>query len=150
LPFLRKGFLKSANRPNHLYCSINASPVAAVFVALLFMFMVGFVPNDRRPVSIDWPVVPHAHKLPYALREDAIEIAITRNGAVYFCNRRTRPLSLPNQIRTAVYDGSEKRIYLVADARAKYGDVKAILAQIQSSGVENVSLLVETPYHSPF
>jgi hypothetical protein len=36
------------------------------------------------------------------------------------------------------------------DARAKYGDVKAVLPFMQLSGAENLRLLAEMPYHPHF
>jgi len=42
----------------------------------------------------------------------------------------------------------EKRIYLNVDARAKYGDVNALLPYIQLSGIEDVSILGENAFHS--
>lgn len=145
MPFLRRGFLKSANRPNNLYCRIDPSPAAAIFIALLYMFLILSAYHGTPSHSSDLPRAIHARKLPFALREDAIEIVLTRDGSAYFCGQKVRPRFLPNQIRTAVYGGAEKRIYIRADARGKYGDVEAILSQIQASGVENVSFLVEVP-----
>ena len=100
--------------------------------------------------SADRITLQHAKTLPKANREDAIFITITRDGSLYFQNSRVIPDQVPNKIRDAVLNGAEKRIYLVLDARARYGDLNALLPYIQLSGVENVSILAETPYHSGF
>jgi len=52
---------------------------------------------------------------------------------------------LPEEIRQGVRNGAEKRTYLNADARAKYGDTIAVLDQIRLAGIEKVSLLTEQP-----
>ena len=112
----------------------------------MFLILIG---THATPIhSVDLPTVAHARRLPFALREDAIKITITRDGAIYFRGQKIRPQFLPNQIRNALYGSAERRIYLLADARAKYGDVKAVILQIQYSGVENISILAETPNRS--
>ena len=57
---------------------------------------------------------------------------------------------MPNKIREAVVNGAEKRVHLNVDARAKYGDVNALQPYIQLSGVENLSILAESPYPAHF
>jgi len=37
--------------------------------------------------------------------------------------------------------GGERKGYLKADARAKYGDVKAVIACIKGAGIENIGLI---------
>jgi biopolymer transport protein TolR len=150
MAFLRKGFLKSANRRNELFCRLDPAPFAAIIFALLYIFLgqLGTTDGPGHLWAADRVTVQHARNLPKAVREDAISIAVTRDGSLYFRNSRVVPDQLPNKIRDAVLNGAEKRIYLVVDARAQYGAVNALLPYIQLSGIENVSILTETPYHS--
>jgi hypothetical protein len=69
--------------------------------------------------------------MPGAEREDAMQISVTRDGRIYFRNNIIMLQDLPEQIRQGVQNGAEKRIYLNADARAKYADVLAVLDQIR-------------------
>jgi biopolymer transport protein ExbD len=147
MAFLRKGFLRSANRRNELLCRLDPAPFAAIVFALLYLLM-GDVGDSHHPHhgwTVDRVTVQHAQNLPNAIREDAIWITIKRDGSIYFQNSRAVPVDLPDKIRDAVLNGAEKRIYLRVDARAKYGDVNDLLPYIQLSGVENVSFLTETP-----
>jgi biopolymer transport protein ExbD len=149
MAFLRKGFLKSANRRNELYCRIDPAPIAAIFFAFVDMFLgdIAF-PHAHRTVFVDRASTRHSRYLPKASREDAIVISLTRDGAVYFRYTRLRPAELPNRIHDCVLNGAEKRIYLNVDARAKYGDVNAILPYIRLAGIENVTFLTEQPYNA--
>ena len=149
MAFLRKGFLKSANRRNELLCRLDPAPFAAIVFALLYLLM-GDIHHPHHGWTVDRVTVQHTQNLPNAIREDAIWITIMRDGSIYFQNSRAVPVELPDKIRDAVLNGAEKRIYLQVDTRAKYADVKALLPYIQLSGVENVSFLTETPYHSGF
>lgn len=51
---------------------------------------------------------------------------------------------LPNSMRGAALDGSEKKIYLLMDAGARYGDVKTLLPEIQLTGIEKAFFINET------
>ena len=82
------------------------------------------------------------------MRDDAIKIMLVRDGSVFFGNSKIYPDDLPDRIRDAVRNGAEKRIYLELDARARYGDVNALLHQILRSGIENVSILAYSPYRA--
>jgi biopolymer transport protein ExbD len=101
-------------------------------------------------ISVDRVTLQHAKNLQKAIREDSIWITVRRDGQVYFRNSRILPGQLPDNVREAVLDGAEKRIYLNVDARAKFGDVNRLLPYIQLSGIENLSIVTETPYNSGF
>ena len=142
MPFLRRGFLKSAHRPNYLYCRIDPIPFLGFAFVLLCAFMTS-EPTITRDVSIDLFASSHAHSVPAAMKWDAIHIAVTRDGSVYFADSKVTIDELPNRIRDATLNGAEKKIYLVVDARAVYGDVKTVLSQIQLAGIERVCFLTE-------
>ncbi len=115
-------------------------------LALLFLLMPG-TPHDRREPSVDLIVARHSTRMPGALKEDAMQITVGRDGTIFFRDHRIVLAELPNEIREGVQNGAENRIYLKVDARAKYGDAKAVLNQIGLAGLEHVSLLTETPLH---
>jgi biopolymer transport protein ExbD len=39
--------------------------------------------------------------------------------------------------------GSERKVYLKVDTRAKYGDAAAAIDQIRESGIENIGLITD-------
>jgi len=46
----------------------------------------------------------------------------TRDGKIYFRNVPISAKNLPDKIREGLKNGAEKKVYLRADARARYGD----------------------------
>jgi len=142
MPYLRRGFLKSAHRPNYLYCHIDAFPMLALTLVLLMMFLLAS-PYPHHGVTVDRVKSAHAHRVPAATKEDAIRVAVFRDGTVYVGTQRVEPDVLSNRIRDAVLNGAEKKVYLIVDARAQYGDVNAVLPQIRLAGIERVCLLTE-------
>ncbi len=115
-------------------------------LALVFLMMFGLgygYPVHPRYAQADMAVTEHSTLQPGARREDALEVAITRDGMVFFRNHKILLGDLPDLLRQAVRDGAENTVYFKADARVKYGDVKAVLDQIQQSGLQNISFLTE-------
>jgi biopolymer transport protein ExbD len=50
-------------------------------------------------------------------------------------------LQMPDKIREGLKNGAEKKVYMRADARARYVDVKQILVEIRQAGIENICFL---------
>jgi len=100
-------------------------------------------PLPHSGVSVDLTKSQHSRRLPGALREDALRVVVTRDGRFYLGNQGAAPEAPPGHIRVGIGGGGEARVYILADARVKYGDVKMILHQIRLAGVENVSFLTE-------
>ena len=66
-----------------------------------------------------------------------------RDGKIYFRNVPISAKNLPDKIREGLKNGAEKKVYLRADARARYGDVKQALIEIRQTGIDNVCFLAE-------
>ena len=140
-------FLNALKGKNSLYCRIDVWGFVSVMLALLFLLMPNATHYHDLPVvpSVDLTETHHAIPMPGAAREDAMRISITRDGKVYFRNHKVALDDLPDEIQEGLRNGAERKIYLAVDARAKYGDARAILGQIRLAGIENVSLLAEKP-----
>jgi biopolymer transport protein ExbD len=116
--------------------------VAAVLSAVGVMAQMT-VPQPYHGFSTDLPKLRGAISLPHAMREDAMIVTIMRDGAVFFRNDRVSPERLADALRKDVKSGSEKRVYIRADARALYRTVKQVLDAVQQAGLVNVSFLAD-------
>ena len=86
----------------------------------------------------------HSRLTPHAIREDALQVVVTRDGRLFLGTHEVVPKELPHQLREGVRAGAENRVYLMVDSRAKYGDVKPALNKISLLGVRNVSFLTQS------
>jgi biopolymer transport protein ExbD len=84
--------------------------------------------------------------MPGAMREDAMKIMIMMDGVIYFGNHRVVAEELPEEIRERVRNGAERKIYLVVDQRAKYGNAEKVLDQVRLAGIREISILTDQPY----
>jgi biopolymer transport protein ExbD len=115
-------------------------------LVLLFIVMFGnMYPTHRHLLPVDVPVTQHSTMQPGAAQDNSLIVTVTRDGTVYFLNARISPADLPKALREAAGERAEKTVYVKADARAKYGDVKAVLDQIRQSGLQNITFLTNHP-----
>ena len=134
--------LRAAKRKSNYYARLDATALAGVLLALLIMFMVYQTPRDLRG-SVDLPHALYCSAQPGAMREDAIRIAISRDGRIYL-NRSAVPLEkLPKLIREEVSAGSERKVYISVDSRASNSDAESVLDQIRSAGITRVAFLTD-------
>jgi biopolymer transport protein ExbD len=136
---------KAKRRRNRFHLNIDLSALLAVMVVLLFIliFGPGFLPYHHPRITADLPVTQHATSQPSARREDEIRVSIKKDGSLYFRTQRVSPEDLPEMIRQAVRVGAERKVYVAADAHAKYGDVAGVVNQIRLSGIDNITFLTE-------
>jgi len=97
----------------------------------------------------DLPEARHSVEMPRANREDALVIAITRDGKVYCGPDRLWLEELPATIRERLNAGAERKAYLKVDRWAKYGLVINVLNAVRSAGVENIGFLAENVRTTP-
>jgi biopolymer transport protein ExbD len=129
-----------------LRTSIDISAFLSVMFALTFVVMFGnLYPTHSHSMPADVPITQHSTRQPGAQRDDSLIVVVTRDGSIYFRNARFSPSDLPDALRDAARQSAEKSVYIKADARAKYGDVKLVLDQIRLSGLQNITFLAEHP-----
>jgi biopolymer transport protein ExbD/biopolymer transport protein TolR len=129
--------------------NINVTPMVDVMLVLLIIFMV-ITPMLQNKVVIDMVAVVNPVAMPDADKEDAIVVAITRDGGVFLGQNKTSIDVLGNQVRDKLADNpSNKTIYVRADARAEYLAVENAIDAVRTAGVEDVGLLMQKREGNP-
>lgn len=114
---------------------------AGVVLALLVILMV--IPQ---PVHHTWPPLAktdHAIPMPGAYREDALIVAVLRDGKMFFDNSQTDPEQLPARIKERLSQGAPGMVYIKADRRARYRSVAKAVDGIRAAGMQEFVLLTE-------
>jgi biopolymer transport protein ExbD/biopolymer transport protein TolR len=122
--------------------SPNVIPMADIMLVLLIIFMV-VTPMLQKGKQVDLASVNNTHEMQNADKDDAIIVAITRNGDLFLGSTKTTKDDLTNQIKDRISNRLDKTVYVKSDARAKYGDVVAAVDEIRSAGVDQLGLLTE-------
>jgi biopolymer transport protein ExbD/biopolymer transport protein TolR len=87
--------------------------------------------------------------MPDADKEDALVVAVMRDGKVYFGNDQIAPDQLTNKIKDKLANKVDKRVYVRADARAKFGSVVEVVDNVRAAGVDDLGLLTDQRRTTP-
>jgi biopolymer transport protein ExbD/biopolymer transport protein TolR len=120
----------------------NVIPMADIMLVLLIIFMV-VTPMLGHGHDVNMATVPRPEDLPNADKDDAIIVAVAREGDIYIGTNKTDEALVTATIRDMVKDRIEKTIFIKSDRRAKYVDVTKVVDDVRSAGVDEVGLLTE-------
>jgi len=130
------------NEGGKINSNINVTPMVDVMLVLLIIFMV-ITPMLQNKVAIDMAKVNNAVAMPDADKDDAIVVAITRDGGVYLGQDKIATSELGAKVRDKLADTPGKTIYIRADARAQYRAVEDAIDAVRTAGVDEVGLLTQ-------
>jgi biopolymer transport protein ExbD/biopolymer transport protein TolR len=122
--------------------NINVTPMVDVMLVLLIIFMV-ITPMLQKGVSVDLAKVNNPVQMPDADKEDALLVAVMRDGKIYFGNDMITPDALTEKVKDRLANRVDKRVFIRADARAKYGTVVEVVDNVRAAGVDDLGLLTE-------
>ena len=122
--------------------NINVTPMVDVMLVLLIIFMV-ITPMLQNKVAIDMAKVENAIPMPDADKDDAIVVAITRDGGIFLGQNKVALSELGGQVTTKLADTPGKTIFVRADARAQYRAVEDAIDAVRTAGVDQVGLLTQ-------
>ncbi len=137
------GWTKTAVRwPNRIQWKIDAYAVVGFAFTFLVIFMT-IRPMVTLGFMADLPRARFVSPVPGAAREDAQIVSVSRDGQIFYRNVKVRIGDLPEQIRESIRNGADRKIYVRADARARYGDIGQVLDEIRKTGIQNVCFFAE-------
>ena len=130
--------------------TINVTPMVDVMLVLLIIFMV-ITPMLQKGASVDMAQANNPVAMQDADKEDAILIAVTRQGDIFLGSNKIAIDQLTNAVKDKLErkSGSDKRAFVKADKYAKYGDVVNVVDNVRSAGVDELGLLTEQSHNAP-
>ena len=133
---------KLHHRTAKLINKIDVSAFAGIMFVLLFIMMAPVRYEHPRGMDVDLAHVLHPVSMPGANREDAMRVAVMRDGRVFFGSERIDPSFLDVKIEERLQDKSvERNVYILADRRARWGAVKPVLDGVRSAGILRVTFV---------
>ena len=120
----------------------NVIPMADIMLVLLIIFMV-ITPMLQKGLAVDMAKAENADKMPDADKDDAIIVAVTRDGQLFLGSKEISLDEITDEVKDLLSDRLDKTVYVRSDARAKYGDVVKAVDEVRSAGVDNLGLLTE-------
>jgi biopolymer transport protein ExbD/biopolymer transport protein TolR len=121
---------------------INVTPMVDVMLVMLIIFMV-ITPMLSKGVSVDLAMTMNAANMPAADKEDAVLVAVTRDGKVFLGTKQTPPAELPGKVKDLLSNRLDKTCYVKSDSRARYERVVEVVDNLRAAGVDNIGLITE-------
>jgi biopolymer transport protein TolR len=140
--------LAQRNEGAKVNSNINVTPMVDVMLVLLIIFMV-ITPMLQHGQSVDLAKVNNPEQMPDADKEDALLIAVMRDGRVYFGNDQIAVDQLTGKVKDRIANKTDKRVYIKADARAKFGAVVEVVDNVRAAGVDQLGLLTDQRKTTP-
>jgi len=113
-----------------------------VMLVLLIIFMV-VTPMLQKGVSVDMAPVNNPEQMPDADKEDALLVSITRDNKVYFGSEQIQVDGLTQKVKDRLANKQDKRVYVKADMRTRFGEVVQVVDSVRAAGVDDLGLLTE-------
>jgi len=121
---------------------INVTPMVDVMLVLLIIFMV-ITPMLSKGVSVDKYMAMNPIAMQNADKEDAILVAVTRNGDVFLGSAKTPAADLPGKVKDLLVGRLDKTVFVKCDTRARYEKVVDVVDNLRAAGVDNIGLLTD-------
>jgi biopolymer transport protein ExbD len=125
---------------------INVTPMVDVMLVLLIIFMV-IIPMLTKGAQVELVKAKNAIAMKDAEKEDAVLIAITRDGRVYLSpgNLPVTPDQLPGKVKDlqSARSGTDKTVFVKADYRARFEAVTDVIDNLRTAGVDTLGLITE-------
>src|SRR5690349_10121693 len=131
-----------AKRSMNVNSNINVTPMVDVMLVLLIIFMV-ITPMLQKGVSVDMAKTNNPIQMPDADKEDSLLISVMRTGDIFFGTEKVTPDQLATKVKDRLANKPDKRVFVKADARAKFKAVVEVVDNVRSAGVDQLGLLTE-------
>jgi len=134
--------MSSSGGRGEVSSDINVTPMADVMLVLLIIFMV-VTPMLQKGTTVELAKTHNPIDMPSADHDDAVLVAVTRDGKYWLNADKITIDQLGTKVNDLLATKMDKTVFVRSDARAKYGDVVAVVDTIRNAGVDKVGLLTE-------
>ncbi len=122
---------------------INVTPMVDVMLVLLIIFMV-ITPMLSRGHDVDMAKVDNPSPMQDADKDDALLLAVAKDGKVYFGNDEIQLDQITQRLKDRLSAKTDsKMVFVKADARARYKFVVDVVDNVRAAGVDQLGLLTE-------
>jgi|TARA_Y100000588_G_scaffold118047_1_gene129177 biopolymer transport protein TolR len=132
------GSSKRSSRYNTI-TEINITPFVDVMLVLLVVFMIT-APMLTQGVQVSLPEVENTEM---KVKEDPIEIAIKKDGAIFVGSAKVKEDELVTKLKAIKQVRQNAAILLRADKEVPYGAVMTVMSSLQTSGLVDVGMVTE-------
>jgi biopolymer transport protein ExbD/biopolymer transport protein TolR len=122
---------------------INVTPMVDVMLVLLIIFMV-ITPMLSKGFSVDLVKTKNPISMQAADKDDAIIVAVSRDGKVYMDTTQMLADQLPAKVKDLLTNRLDKTCYVKADSRARFEKVVEVVDNLRAAGVDQLGLITDS------
>jgi biopolymer transport protein TolR len=131
----------SSERNGDAISQINVTPLVDVMLVLLVIFMVT-APILQQGVTVNLPRVEAG---PLEGNDEQLVVTVTARDMVVLNDARMTVGELQQKLRSILAERPDRKVFLRADAEARYGQVMKVLSSIRQAGVQKLGMVTEPP-----
>ncbi len=99
--------------------------------------------EEGKKVNVELPKADSAKIMEDANKEDAVIVAVTRDGRIFLGADQVTADDIGPKIAAKLENKTSKEVFLRADVRANYGKVMDAVDGVRSAGVSELGLITE-------
>ncbi len=120
--------------------AINTTPLVDVMLVLLIIFLIT-VPVITQSVKVD---LPHAANIPTQTKPENINIAVDKDGNVYWNTALVpTPEALLAKLKTVAVMNPQPEVHVRGDKHTQYEHVGRVVVLCQRAGIATVGFITE-------
>jgi biopolymer transport protein TolR len=127
---------------SNVTADINVTPMADIMLVLLIIFMIT-APLISQGITVNLPKAKNPLDAPEADREDAVTLALTREGRLFFNKTQINETELATKLAEWFSSKQEKWLFIRSDNAVPYGRVVDVVNICRASGIERIGLMAE-------
>ena len=121
---------------------INVTPMVDVMLVMLIIFMV-ITPMLTKGVPVDLVKTRNPIAMQDADKDDAVLVAVGRDGKVFLGSTPTPVDQLPGKVKDMLTNRLNKTVYLKCDSRSRFEKVVEVVDNLRAGGVDQLGLLTD-------
>jgi len=122
--------------------AINTTPLVDVMLVLLIIFLIT-IPVVTQSIALQ---LPQERNVPRQTAPENIEIAVTKDGDVYWGMQRLRDnYELFERLKTVATRQPQPEVHIRGDLGGRYEHVGRVVFACQRAGIQKVGFVTEPP-----
>jgi len=122
--------------------AINTTPLVDVMLVLLIIFLIT-IPVVTQSIALE---LPKEKNVPRQTAPENVEIAVTRDGDVYWGMQRLRDNDeLFNRLKEVATRQPQPEVHIRGDLAGRYEHVGRVVFACQRAGIQKVGFVTEPP-----
>ena len=131
------GSSSGGGRRRRLNADINITPLVDVMLVLLVIFM-SIAPSLVNGIDVD---LPQTQAKNLDTQDEPLTVSIDKNGNIYIAETMINKANLIEKLKNITKQKMDTRIFVKGDQRISYGQIIAVVGEINRAGFSKVALV---------